>query len=221
MMYFPAICVDDFYSEPDKVREWALSLDYEPAPAGQWPGKRSEKLHIVNPNFFDQFCKKVFSLYFDLDKIDIDWVVHTQFQLIEPFDQDPNSIKNTGWVHYDDDSIFGGIIYLTPDIDSNCGTSVFKQLRPSPGITSKQAKEKFYKTGNAEQYDEILKTHNDCFEETIEYKNKYNRMISFDADTGHRANSFYTSIPRLTQVFFVDKCDTTSTYPIHRHRSFL
>lgn len=221
MLHFPAICVDNFYSEPDRVRDWALSLEYKPAPAGQWPGKRSEKLHIVDPKFFNDFCCKIFSLYFDLEQVDLSWVVHTQFQLIEPFDQNPNSLKNTGWIHYDDDDIFGGIIYLTPDIDPNCGTSIFTQDRESPGTRSKSAKEKFYSTGNDSDYESILNEHNSCFTETIQYKNVYNRMISFDGETAHKANSFYTEIPRLTQVFFVDKVESTSKWPIARHREYL
>lgn len=221
MIHFPAICVDDFYSDPDRVREWALSLEYKPPPAGQWPGKRSEKLHIVDPIFFELFCKKVFSLYFDLEKTDVDWVVHTQFQLIEPFDQDPTSLKNTGWIHYDHSSFFGGIIYLTPDIDANCGTSIFVQDRESLGSTAKSTKEKFYSRGDATEYEKILHEHNSCFTETIEYKNVYNRMISFDGETAHKANSFYSSVPRLTQVFFVDKCDTSSKWPIARHKEYL
>ena len=71
MLHFPAVCVDNFYSDPDRVREWALSLEYKPPPAGQWPGKRSEKLHILDSKFFNDFCCKIFSLYFDLEKIDV------------------------------------------------------------------------------------------------------------------------------------------------------
>ena len=129
MIHFPATCVDNFYSNPDKIREWALSLDYHPATNGEWPGKRSDKLHRVDPVFFELFCKKLFSIYFDVERNDINWIVHSQFQLIEPFDQDYNSIKNTGWVHYDDNAVFGGLIYLTPNIDPNCGTSIFKQKK--------------------------------------------------------------------------------------------
>ena len=221
MLHFPAVCVDNFYSDPDSVREWALSLEYKPPPAGQWPGKRSEKLHILDSKFFNDFCCKIFSLYFDLEKIDVDWVVHTQFQLIEPYDQQPTSIKNTGWIHRDDSSVFGGVIFLTPDIDLNCGTSIFKQDKESPGNRSKIAKETFYSTGDDKDYGNILSEHNKCFTETIEYKNVYNRLISFDSETAHKANSFYTTIPRLTQVFFVDKVDTDSSWPIERHRKYL
>jgi len=222
MIHFPAICVDNFYSDPDQIRNWALSLDYNPAPEGQWPGKRSEKLHLVDPNFFENFCFKLFSLYFDLEKTNVSWVVHTQFQLIEPYDEDPSSKKNTGWVHYDDTSIFGGLIYLTPEIDINCGTSVYRQDCESiSNDLFKEVKLTFYKSGRYTGYEKVIENHNTNFTETIIYKNLYNRLISFDGETAHKANSFYTEIPRLTQVFFVDKCDTDSTWPIARHRRYL
>lgn len=222
MIHFPAICVDNFYSDPDRIREWALSLDYRPAPNGNWPGKRSEKLHLVDPKFFQDFCSKIFSLYFDMENTNIDWVVHTQFQLIEPYDQDPNSKKNTGWIHYDDDTIFGGLIYLNPDIDTNCGTSVFRQDRESiSNADFKEAKQTFYMSKRYVNYENVLSEHNNNFTETIVFKNLYNRFISFDGETAHKANSFFTEIPRLTQVFFVAKCDTNSTWPIARHQRYL
>lgn len=222
MQHFPALCVDDFYSDPDRVRQWALSLDYAPAPGGQWPGKRTKQLHEIDFQFFHDFSCKLFSLYFDLDKVNIDWTMHTHFQLIEPYDQDPNSIKNTGWVHYDDDTLFAGVIYLTPDIDPNTGTSLFEQHSPSPGIVSREAKEGFYKSGIDERYSEILGAHNSSFNETLIFKNVYNRLIAFDGEQAHKANSFYTSVPRLTQVFFVDKLEGDfPAYPLDKHRKYL
>jgi hypothetical protein len=222
MFDFPAICVDNFYNDPDRVREWALSLEYKPPPAGQWPGKRSEKLHLVDPVFFDNFCKKVFSLFFDLEKTDIDWNIHTQFQIISPFDDDPKSMKNSGWIHFDDTkNIFGGLIYLTPDIDLRCGTSIFRQDRETGIKNAKEAKEIFYSTGFYENYDEILKKFNSAFTETVTFQNVYNRFIAFDSYTAHKANNFFSNIPRLTQVFFVEKCETNSSWPLHRHRRYL
>lgn len=222
MIHFPATCVDNFYSNPDKIREWALSLDYHSATNGEWPGKRSDKLHRVDPVFFELFCKKLFSIYFDVERNDINWIVHSQFQLIEPFDQDYNSMKNTGWVHYDDDAVFGGLIYLTPNIDPNCGTSIFKQKEEIPEhLNGKTVKQSFYKTGNDENYEDTLAKHNSVFDETIKFNNIYNRCISFDGQTAHKANSFHTNEPRLTQVFFVDKIDITSKWPIARHKDYL
>jgi len=222
MIHFPAICIDNFYSDPDGIRNWALSLDYKPAPEGQWPGLRSSPLHLVDPKFFQDFCHKIFSLYFDTENTDIKWVVHTQFQLIEPYDADPKSKKNTGWIHYDDDTIFGGLIYLNPEIDVDCGTSVFRQDKESISSADfKQAKQTFYRSKRFLNYDNILSEHNSNFTETIVYKNLYNRFISFDGETAHKANSFFTEIPRLTQVFFVNKCETTSLWPLARHQRYL
>lgn len=221
MINFPAICVDNFYSDPDSVRNWALSLDYKPDPDGRWPGKRSEKLHLVDPTFFHNFCCKIFSLYFNLEIEDIEWIVHTQFQLIEPFDTVHNSIKNSGWIHYDYGGIFGGIIYLTPNIDLNCGTSIFEQTSVPDDKLSKEAKQNFYKHGHYENYEHILENHNRNFIETVNYKNIYNRFISFDGNTAHKANSFYSNLPRLTQVFFVNKCISKSPWPLNKHRKYL
>jgi len=221
MIHFPAICVDNFYSDPDQVRNWALSLEYKTSPGGQWPGKRTEKLHLIDQKFFNDFCCKIFSLYFDLSITDLDYVVHTQFQLITPYDTDPTSPKNSGWIHYDVDNIFGGIVYLTPDINLNCGTSVFRQDRESIEKNHKTAKQTFYNTGRFAAYDKCINDHNSCFTETINYKNIYNRMVSFDCETAHKANSFYSEVPRLTQVFFVDKCESRSEWPMSRHKRYL
>ena len=222
MRSFPIVCVDDFYSDPDSIRQWALTLDYEPCPVGTWPGKRSKTLHEVDPVFFDLFCHKLFSVYYDLEQANIQWRVKTQFQLIESFDNDPLSKKNTGWTHYDRPHVFGGLIYLTPGIDRNCGTSMYKQTHENNDFhAAMDAKCHFYKEGRDCNYDKKMTDHNSHFIETAEYKNIYNRMISFDGDTAHKANSFYTAVPRLTQVFFIEEMDSLTRPPLERHKRYL
>ena len=64
---FPTICVDDFYKNPDQIRQFALNLEYnnKDNATGDYPGKRTELLHLTHPNFFNTFCQKLFSIYFD------------------------------------------------------------------------------------------------------------------------------------------------------------
>ena len=223
MRDFPAICVDDFYSDPDSIREWALTLDYDPCikAGGTWPGRRTESLHRIDPVFFDQFCRKIFSLYIDVEQPGPEWRVLTQFQLIDSYDSDSRSKKNTGWIHYDTGAIFGGIIYLTPNINENCGTSLYKQVKEYNGNENLLAKQRFFKEGYSDDYEERMVEHESHFLETIEYKNIYNRMISFDSYTAHRANSFYSTTPRLTQIFFIEKYNPQSTWPMNRHKKYL
>jgi hypothetical protein len=62
MIDFPTICVEDFYDNPDSVRQFALSQKYEKSDDGKWPGKRTANLHEINPILFDQFCNKIHNL---------------------------------------------------------------------------------------------------------------------------------------------------------------
>jgi hypothetical protein len=219
MKDFPALCVDNFYSDPDKIREFALSLDYDQSPDGSWPGKRSPELCDVDRNFFDQFCMKIFSLYFDLEHVHINYVVSTRFQIITPFDNKKESPKNTGWVHFDHDP-FAGIIYLTPNIDKDCGTSLYEVTDAEK--LNDSARDDFYLHGIDNNYDSQILNSNSGFSETVRFQNIYNRLICFDGHTAHGANSFYTDTePRLTQVFFVKKLEVSGLGPLQRHSQFL
>ena len=42
---FPILCQDDFFDNPDEIREYALSLDYKSDENGHWPGVRTRPLH--------------------------------------------------------------------------------------------------------------------------------------------------------------------------------
>ena len=57
-MRFPTLCVDDFYINPEKVRDFALSLEYS-KPEGIYPGERTKYLHEIDKKFFHQFCEKL------------------------------------------------------------------------------------------------------------------------------------------------------------------
>ena len=218
------MCVDNFYKDPDKIREFALSLDYtsDDNARGIYPGKRTELLHEVDPEFFDKFCRKLLSLYFDF-QTQIKWKISTSFQLIHPMADSENDKRNHGWIHVDEQVLYGGIIYLTPNINPNCGTSIYKELysiSPEEIDEINQAKVKFYRDGDATEHDKCLDENNKRFVETARFDNIYNRLVSFDHTTHHGANNFYSSTePRLTQTFFVYSLDTSSKLPLERCNS--
>jgi hypothetical protein len=217
---FPALCVDNFYQNPDEIRNFALSQVFESDPEGRWPGKRTKELYELDKNLFDGFCKKLFSIYFDLHS-PITWTVATQFQLIEPMNDDPSSKKNSGWIHCDDEVVFAGIIYLTPNIDKSLGTSIYK-LKAGCEVDHKShvnSKVKFYRDNIDEDYDSVMIKNNNMFEETITFSNVYNRLISFDGNTPHGVKSYYgKGDTRLTQTFFVTKISASIDMPLHRWR---
>jgi len=220
-MNFPTMCVDDFYSDPDAIREYALKQEFSPSPNGAWPGKRTEELWKLDDPIIEEFCHKIFSLYFDLSKTTCHWKVSSVFQLIEPYDSSNESIKNQGWVHYDN-ALMGGIIYLTPNPDIETGTSLCELALGKTYDNVQETKQKFYKGESVERYGDQIKEHNDCFVETVKFGNVYNRMICFDGNVPHKANGFYNAgVPRLTQVFFLEDFESDSIAPINRHRMFL
>ena len=211
MTAWPTICVDNFYDDPDKVREFALGLDYAPAEDGRWPGKRSKEILEIDEEFMLKFGHKLMSHYFDLEATEVRWKISSQFQLIEPYDNDINSPKNIGWIHYDD-AVLGGLIYLNKEPNPNSGTSLYAVIDSAKYGKDQIAKEKFYLKGNDENYEKLLNEHNENFIETVKFSNQYNRLISFDSTLPHGANNFTISNEsRLTQVFFVH--DVKSTRP--------
>jgi hypothetical protein len=221
MNNIPALCIDDFYSDPDKIREFAQRQEYFSPAGGDYPGKRTKRLDILDRNLFNQFCNKLLSVFFDLGSDTVNYEIDTSFQLIHSIDPNPMSPKNMGWVHYDENVVFAGVIFLTPEIDLNCGTSIFK-LVDSTKLDSSNAKMDFYKNGIDLNYDNCIQQHRSAYVETIRFNNVYNRLIAFDSSCAHGVNSYYSdSNPRLTQVFFVTKIDTKTLPPIMRQKQFL
>ena len=158
------------------------------------------------------------SLYFDFRHTNVEWNVATQFQLVDNISTEKTSTKNIGWIHQDEDTAFSGLIYLTPEIDPSCGTSMFKlknNLTYDEGDVS--VRTDFYSKGIDKNYDEILLHHNDQFVETIKFDNYYNRLITFDPEVYHAANNLYCGDKiRLTQVFFVYGLNSDSSFPLER-----
>ena len=228
MNHFPTLCIDNFYSDPDSIRKFALSQEFFPDPAGRWPGKRTKSLHLLNENLFQVFSRKVLSTLFDLTTVDLNWVITTEFHMINNLDPNKDSIKNTGWVHYDDGfAVLAGLIYLNPSPCLDSGTSIFKCIDESI-LTNYQEdgrwtniKKKFYLEKNAEGYEQSLIENNAAFIETARFQNVYNRLVLYDGGMPHRFNScFSDNDSRLVQVIFVRSLEGSFESPVTRIKKF-
>lgn len=214
-MYFPTICVDNFFDDPDAVRNLALSLEYKSTSNIPWPGKRSRPINQISPVYFDQFCKKLMSLSFNLKKEqDLSWRVETYFQMIEP---DQYEHINQGWVHIDD-STYAGLVYLNPSISADCGTSIFKPKSIGTVPIHLDVKHEMFLNfdkNKSDFYNTKLTENNSQYEETIKFSNIYNRLIAYDGSQHHGVTKFVgpDRQPRLTQVFFVKEI-SSSHFPI-------
>lgn len=222
MWKFPTLCVDDFYKEPDIVRKFALEQDFCVTDK-EWPGRRTKLLNEIDTDFFGMFCEKLFSIYYDFETSYTEWEVLTSFQLVPPFSPDEKSYKNLGFIHKDDYEVSNktvvcaGIIYLTPNINKNCGTSIFKLKEGVTSLDGPPIKQNLYGKGIDTDFDKYMEIERNKFEEITRFYNVYNRLISFDSAAYHGVNSFYSEgEPRLTQTFFVARIDNKSGYPLER-----
>jgi hypothetical protein len=213
-MNFPTVCVDNFFNDPDKVRNMALSLPFYKCGGegvtGIWPGYRTEALHKVVPDYLQKFSEKIMKIFFN-NHNDFTWTIETHFQRINS--NFFNGI-DSGWIHIDDNTVLAGVVYLNPIIDKNNGTSIFipkdKNILPSLEKYFEYKKEMYtnFKNENAKLYEEMRKENNDLFEKTIEFYNIYNRLVAYDMHW-HMENGF--KMPkdedRLTQVFFIKRLE--------------
>lgn len=213
-MKYPLICIDNFYKDPLSVREFALKQIFTTTKKGGFPGKRTEPLHLLDKSFFDNFCYKVFSIFYDLNKEDINWTVNTNFDINTKDDVE-------GWIHKDENAVFVGVIYLTPNIDNESGTNFYKKTKDFDEQTYVNDKINYFtKKEKKEKYFESLQKHNKNFERTIKIDNVFNRFVAYDANTWHSIGNLKNVDERLTQVFFVEKCDVRTT-PIERINSYV
>ena len=221
---FPVSVVDNFFSNPNKVVKFAKSLTYNQS-NGFYPGKRTELIHKVNYDFFSNTILKVLSLFFDLNTTPLSFNnTAMQFQKIQPFNKkEKNHILNKGLIHQDTNNTLAGVIYLNKKPDLNSGTSIYQEIKKDLKAEEYGKRKKLlYKIDqkklshkNTKDYEKLIMECNQSFEEVINVKNVYNRLILYPGEYFHTGN-YFTSKERLTLVFFIKMLNTQSPLPIIR-----
>ncbi len=217
----PVTVVDNFFDDPDKVRQLALAQNYTRSP-GHYPGYRSNRIDHIDQNFEREFTEKALSFFFDFNHHEVTWTIESSFQSI------PKEFEE-GWVH-DDRSPDGwnvaGIIYLNPNPEEHSGTSICS-LKPNVDVSKlnladfTNIKRKFYKGESVDikQYRESRDQLNSYFNTTVTVENVYNRLMMYSANELHRANRFFGSTledSRLTLMFYA-RIDVNGTaFPTQR-----
>lgn len=173
------IVIDNFLSNPDKIREFALKQEFNVT--GNFPNLRTKP-------FANDDHKKRFEAilgrritYYPLDKY------NGSFQY--------TTGKNKSWIHHDMTD-YSVLIFLTPNPPSNAGTKLYRHKET--GIERYYDKElSIMSDGNDESKWEIVDT----------VGNKYNRAVFFQGKLMHRSDQYFGSCledGRLFQVFFFD-----------------
>jgi len=220
-LHFPVTVVDDFFSCPHEVRKFALQQEYFLDAENRWPGKRTKSLHELHPALYNATIGKVFSLFYDLNKLETQWYVDARFQLIDKEYEE-------GWIHRDTEYLATGIIYLSDQI-CNSGTTIYRPVDSlNTSIKHNDKKQKsFSDTTLIPEFKDFRLENNKQFRPTITVENEYNRLVLFDGHLYHSANNFYgeeAESNRLTLVFFVQKLNFNTAenveLPVHRSRTF-
>ena len=223
MKHFPLTVVDDFFKNPDYIREFALKQEYFPSGGGKFPGERTRELRHLDEDLRQKIIQKIFSTFFrsySSDQCQMD--VWMYFQKILPYDPlVRNSILNSGWIHSDHGYDLGGLIYLNPFSYPEAGTSFHRKKKEFD--SNPKHRFDWYKTHeNEHEYLKHLKNNHDAHDEVVTVGNVYNRLVLYEGQNiPHKENSFWVNDhePRLTLIFFSENLKF-NTSPIYRTREF-
>jgi hypothetical protein len=192
--------IDNFYDVPSLIRKYALEQEFYKR-VGQYPGLRTKPINELNYDFFHNFVKKLVSLYYDIEKQNIEWDVKTLFQWA-------GKEHETGWIHQDDIDYYdvAGVVYLSPDAPKDCGTSIYTpvvdtvvkySVPTDPFITANMIDFRVYRQ-EQEKY-------NSQFKKFKKIENVFNRLVVYDCKQWHVQDGFFGKTKedgRLIQVFF-------------------
>jgi hypothetical protein len=217
MKLYPVTVISDFYENPDEIRKYALAQKYTYCHEMNgidyvFPGSRTKDLKDLSQSLYEKICKKLISVFHIPEHDLMRWQINTSFQIVE-------GEYGHGLIHQDQNTVFAGVLYLTPDAPLNAGTSLFRK-------NSSYDEELYWKL--IKENDERFKgkeaidfSYHNMFDEVMRVNNVYNSLILFEGDIHHCANQFFGKTKqdsRLAQVFFITKIDANkeSSFPLLR-----
>jgi hypothetical protein len=173
------LIIDDFYTSPDTVRNYALNQSFDVV--GNFPGARTKPYlpddvkAAIEWNM--QFAGKI------TDWLNNDRVAYSgAFQL--------TSANDRTWIHADYNNMWAGVCYLTPNAPHTSGTGLYRH---------KETGEYRRVTDDHESNDY---TKWDLFDVI---GNKYNRLVIYRGDLFHASLDYFGNQrenSRLFQTFF-------------------
>lgn len=225
-MIYPSIIIDNFFNDPDEIRDIGLSLE-KAENMNAYPGERTKPLHLVKKDFFSWSTNKIASAVFNNQPEDfrLSFDAYQTFQFIKP-----NPKEGHGWIHNDNDFEFTAIVYLSKH--KNCGTSLYKRkegqfpFQREYHIKNNLIKKEYY--GSNKKYDQryfkARDEQNQDFERTVKVESVYNRLFIFDSFQYHGVENFYdpkVKEDRITLITFFSNIHGAKRLPIPNTKRYL
>jgi hypothetical protein len=188
MNLYPVTVIENFYENPDAIRKFALNQKYTFCKDRVnlkyvYPGGRTKDLFDLNPILHEKICKKLVSVFHNSEHDHMRWAISTSFQSVaEEFGR--------GVIHTDGDTIFAGVLYLTPYAPLDAGTSLFRQNKSF----DKQKYEDAIMDNDSRFRDGeiVMRTdYHSMFDEIVRINNVYNTLIIYEGRHFHSANKFF------------------------------
>jgi len=193
-MRFNSVTIDNFYTNPNEVREFALKQEFKVR--GNYPGQRTKSF------LTDSLKKKMRDIlypfageitYWGSDDKENNYTGSFQYTVSE----------DRSWIHADSTTDWAAVCYLTPDAPLSAGTGIFRHK--ATGWSHYD-----YKRENEPGYVESAPPGNEMrdytkWEMVDRIGNVYNRLIMYRADNYHVSLDYFGQNMhdgRLFQVFF-------------------
>ena len=127
------IIQDNFFENPDSIREFALSQKYytkenHPYGIGVFPGYRTDYFDDIGSEFYNNIHNKILTHVSKLENVKHPSEKYTKFNLQLSFSytfKDAYSFRHTDKITPGYKVRYGGIVYLYPKPPKKCGTTLY------------------------------------------------------------------------------------------------
>ena len=191
-MQISAYIIDNFYSDVDAVREFALQQDF--SVRGNYPGPRTQT--FLNDSMKDTIESVVKPMYGN-----VTYWSDEQYTGAYQY----TTSRDRSWIHADQTTKWAAVCYLTPNAPLSAGTGLFKH-KPTGLTMAPKNEDGSY---NKELLDTIYKDSQDMtkWEMVDRLGNVYNRLVLYRGDHFHMSLDYFGQDlydGRLFQTFFLN-----------------
>lgn len=187
--------VENFYEDPDAVREFALSQIFYPGEGAVGHRTRKQFLFEGVKEKFEKIMQKTILDHTEDGHGWHDVGINGRFQICE---------SSASLVYHCDEQQYAGMVYLTPNAPPECGTSCFRHKETKIRHNSEIDWENNQGVKVFNQKTFLDKT---PYELVDKIGNVYNRLVIFDGGLIHSASEYFGwdfQSGRLFQMFFFD-----------------
>ncbi len=183
-----SLIVDDFYTNPYEVRDFALSQEF--TVRGNYPGRRTQS--FLNESLKETISNIVYPHAGNIKSWGGDYTGSFQYTVAE----------DRSWIHADSYTDWAGVVYLTPDAPISAGTGLFRHKETQ--LRNWNYRERSKEEDSVSPH--MIHPHDYTKWDMIDrFGNLFNRLILYRADLYHVSLDYFGSSKedgRLFQVFF-------------------